>query len=45
MAQQLYSWFQDNHSVTIDIYVPQGTLPTQLKLKLAKRRLTLLRVS
>ena len=45
MAQKLYSWFQDNHSVTIDIYVPQGTLPTQLKLKLAKRRLTLLRVS
>ena len=41
----LYSWFQDNHSVTIDIYVPHGTLPTQLKLKLAKRRLTLLRVS
>ena len=26
----MYRWYQDNTSVTIDIIVPDGTLPTQL---------------
>ena len=33
---------QDNFSVTIDVFVPAGTLPSQLKLRLAKKRVTLL---
>ena len=37
----MYSWFQDNASVTIDIFVPADTLPTQLRLLLARRRVTL----
>ena len=37
----LYRWYQDNASVTVDIFVPPDTLPTQLRLLLAKRRVTL----
>lgn len=40
----LYRWYQDNTSVTVEIFVPVGTLPTQLRLLLSRRRLTLRRV-
>ena len=37
-----YTWFQDNTSITVNVQVPAATLPTDLKLILSKRRLTLL---
>ena len=37
----LYRWFQGNASVTVDVFVPADTLPTQLHLLLSNRRLTL----
>ena len=37
----LYRWYQDNHSVTIDVSVPPGTPPTGLRLLLSKRRFAL----
>ena len=37
-----YTWYQDNTSVTVDIYVPVGTTPSQLQLLLTKRRVKLL---
>ena len=43
MAAKQYRWFQDNHSVTVDIYVPAGTLPTHVRLMLSKRRFALRR--
>ena len=33
----LYRWFQDNASVTVDVFVPEGILPTQLKLLLTPK--------
>jgi hypothetical protein len=39
----MYRWYQDNQSVTIDVYVPEGTLPSSLRLLLSKRRFALQR--
>ena len=39
-----YRWYQDNASVTIDFFVPEGTLPTQVRLLLTNKRVTLKRV-
>lgn len=41
-GNSLYTWYQDNASVTLDLVVPAGTLPTQLRLLLSRRRVTLL---
>ncbi|KAL1527011.1 hypothetical protein AB1Y20_015699 [Prymnesium parvum] len=37
----LYTWFQDNTSLTLNVELPPATLPTDLKLILSTRRITL----
>ena len=39
--RQLYRWYQDNHSVTVDFFVPQGTLPSNVRLLLSRRSIAL----
>jgi hypothetical protein len=41
MAFRCFRWFQDNASVTVDVFVPPETRPMSLRLLLTRRRLTL----